>query len=575
MNLDRNLLRRLATEKPPFIRSSLFGSVGVLMLIGQAWALSGIIESLFKGSPLFLPTGLFALFSSLRIILNWAGRHAARQGAAAIREGLSRHLAETVASLGPAFTRSVESGRLATTMLRGTEAIDAWYSRFIPQLVLAIVTPAAILAVVFPADRIAGTIMVLTAPLIPLFMMLIGRSSKAATDRQWSVMNRMSGYFLDMLQGLTTLKLFAQEKARREGIREASETFRRSTMKVLRIAFLSSLTLELVSTIGTAVVAVSIGIRLASGNMPMRPALFTLVLVPDFYLTLRQLGTSFHAGMEGTSASNEMQGILDRKGSGAVPGSKTLVPAEASASPIVLDRASYAFPGSTRPALDEVSCTIPPGTVTALTGPSGSGKSTLLNMLLRFMEPDRGSVALGAIPVRDISPEAWYRCVAWVPQHPFLFNATIRENLLMAKPDASGPEVDQALRQAGLIEMVRSLPEGLDTVIGEQGSRLSGGEAQRLSLARAFLKDAPILLLDEPTSNTDPILESRLRAAMEELMKGRTVVMIAHRLESIREAGQIIVLDKGRVVQQGTHDELLACEGFYRNAVRSSTEVAA
>ena len=488
------------------------------------------------------------------------------------RTAIANSISGTIAALGPSFTRSAQSGRIVTTLLKGVESVDAWFSQYIPQLFLSLIVPVVILVAVFPADWLSGLILVLTAPLIPVFMILIGKRASAATERQWNTMSRMSGNFLDMLQGLSTLKLFAQARTRRDGIAEASENFRRSTMQVLKIAFLSSLTLELVGTLGTAVVAVSIGVRMLGGHLPFRPGFFALLLVPDFYLTLRQLGTKFHAGMEGVTASKEMHEILDRAKEIPEAGSRELTAGELASQPIVLEGVGYRFPGSDKPALDDVSLTIEPGAVTALTGPSGAGKSTLLNLLLRFIEPSEGAISVGDRKAREYSLDSWYQEIAWVPQHPFLFNATIRENLLMARRDATQEEIDNALKQAGLLDMVRSLSEGLETVIGEQGARLSGGEAQRLSLARAFLKDAPLLLLDEPTSHTDPILEAQLRKAMTELMRGRTVVMIAHRLESIRNADRIVVLDGGRLVQSGTHDELMEDEGFYRQAMFSSME---
>jgi ATP-binding cassette subfamily C protein CydD len=579
MNIDRNLMRLLAEQKRPFIFSGLSGAVGAIMLVAQAWALSGIIEIIFRSAPAWqtiMPlAGLFALFSTMRVLCNWAGHHEAKKGTLSIRKTLTERLSGTVAALGPSYTRSEQSGRIVTTLLKGIESVDAWFSLYIPQLFLALIIPVVILVAIFPADWLSGLILVFTAPLIPVFMILIGKKASAATEKQWNTMSRMSGHFLDMLQGLSTLKLFAQAKTRRDGIAEASENFRRSTMQVLKIAFLSSLTLELVGTLGTAVVAVSIGVRLVSGALPFRPGLFALLLVPDFYLTLRQLGTKFHAGMEGVTASKEMHEILDRVTEIPEAGSHELTSGEISARSIVIDNMSYKFPGSDKPALDSVSLTIEPGTVTALTGPSGSGKSTLLNLLLRFIEPGSGTISLDDRNAREFSLDSWHQEIAWVPQHPFLFNATIRQNLLMARRDASNTEIDKALKQAGLFDMVRSLPEGLDTMIGEQGARLSGGEAQRLSLARAFLKDAPLLLLDEPTSHTDPILETQLRRALTELMRGRTVVMIAHRLETIRNADRIVVLEHGRIAQSGRHEELMANEGFYRQAVFSSMEEAA
>ncbi|AAM73042.1 MAG TPA: thiol reductant ABC exporter subunit CydD [Chlorobaculum sp.] len=579
MNIDRNLMRLLAEQKRPFIFSGISGAAGALMLVAQAWVLSGIIETVFRQAPAWqtiLPlVGLFALFSTLRVLFGWAGHHEAKKGTLAIRKTLTERLSGTVAALGPSYTRSGQSGRIVTTLLKGVESVDAWFSQYIPQLFLSLIIPVVILAAVFPADWLSGLILVLTAPLIPVFMILIGKRASAATEKQWNTMSRMSGHFLDMLQGLSTLKLFAQAKTRRDGIAEASENFRHSTMQVLKIAFLSSLTLELVGTLGTAVVAVSIGVRMLGGHLPFRPGFFALLLVPDFYLTLRQLGTKFHAGMEGVTASKEMYEILDRSKEIPKAGSRELTATDISSQPIVFEGVDYRFPGSDKPALDSVSFAIEPGTVTALTGPSGAGKSTLLNLLLRFIEPADGTISLGDRKTQEFNLDSWYRQIAWVPQHPFLFNATIRENLLMARRDATPDEIDNALKQAGLLDMVRSLPDGLETMIGEQGARLSGGEAQRLSLARAFLKDAPVLLLDEPTSHTDPILEAQLRKAMEKLMQGRTVVMIAHRLESIRNADRIVVLDRGRLVQSGTHDELMADKGFYRQAIFSSIEEAA
>jgi ATP-binding cassette subfamily C protein CydD len=579
MNIDRNLMRLLADEKRPFIFSGLSGAVSALMLVAQAWALSGIIELVFRKAPAWqeiLPlVGLFALFSTLRVLFGWAGHHEAKKGTLAIRKTLTGRLSGTVVALGPSYTLSAQSGRIVTTLLKGVESVDAWFSQYIPQLFLSLIVPVVILVAIFPADWLSGLILVLTAPLIPVFMILIGKRASAATEKQWNTMSRMSGNFLDMLQGLSTLKLFAQARTRRDGIAEASENFRHSTMQVLKIAFLSSLTLELVGTLGTAVVAVSIGVRMLGDHLPFRPGFFALLLVPDFYLTLRQLGTKFHAGMEGVTASKEMHEILDLTKEIPETGSLDLDAGVLASRSMVIDNLGYRFPGSDKPALDGVSLTIEPGTVTALTGPSGAGKSTLLNLLLRFIEPSEGAISLGGRKAREYTLDSWYRQITWVPQHPFLFNATIRENLLMARRDATPQDIDKALKQAGLSEMVRSLPEGLETMIGEQGARLSGGEAQRLSLARAFLRNAPVLLLDEPTSHTDPILEAQLRKAMTELMQGRTVVMIAHRLESIRNADRIMVLDDGHLVQSGTHEELMSSEGFYRQAIFSSMEEVA
>ena len=310
------------------------------------------------------------------------------------------------------------------------------------------------------------------------------------------------------------------------------------------------------------------------GKLSFQHALFVLVLTPDFYLPLRQLGTKFHAGMEGVSASKEIFAILDQS-SGAGENKNGLMKQDSAGTyPILCSNLSFTYPDASLPAIDGINFIIPESKTTAIIGPSGSGKSTMINLLLRFLEPGTGSITINNSPIHDIPLEQWHRQISWVPQHPYLFNASLKENILLARPDASEVEMNDALRKTGLASFVNSLPDGLDTMIGEQGSRLSGGEAQRVALARAFLKNAPLLILDEPTSHTDPELEAALRNSMEELMKGRTTVIIAHRLETIRSADQIAVFSQGKITQCGTHDELFTAGGFYHDALLLQQESA-
>ncbi len=576
MNIDRRLFQLLKEERAPFILSLISGGLAASMLIGQAYSLSQVIDGAFMqktGIQKLLPLlALFLCFSLLRMAFNWYSHTEANRGTVLIREKLFNRLSATVGTLGPLYTRSVQSGRLSTTLLKGVEALDAYYSQYIPQIFFALFTPVLIVCTIFPGDWISGLILLCSAPLIPLFMILIGKSASAMTEKQWKTMSRMSGYFLDVLQGLPTLKLFAQSKMQRSAIEEAGEGFRHATMRVLKIAFLSSLTLELVGTLGTAIIAVGIGLRLMAHQLTFQQALFVLVLTPDFYLPLRQLGTKFHAGMEGVSASKEIFAILDQP-QPAIGLKATLLDEESVArKPIHFQDVSYTYPGASQPALEELSITIPAGKRTAIIGPSGAGKSTLINLLLRFQEPGKGEITLEGSPIHSIPLEAWHQRISWVPQHPYLFNATLKENILLGKPDASPEELQEALQKTGLIAFIKALPKGLETMIGEQGSRLSGGEAQRVALARAFLKNAPLLILDEPTSHTDPELEAALRSSMEELMVGRTTVIIAHRLETIRSADQILVINQGKLTQSGTHLELLAAGGFYSDAFHLQQE---
>ena len=578
MNIDRRLFQLLKEERAPFIISLISGVIASGLLIAQAFYLSKIIDSAFIqkiGLEKLLPLlSFFAFFSLLRMAFNWASHSEANRGTIAIREKIFSRLIERVGALGPIYTRSVQSGRLSTTLLKGVEALDAYYSQYIPQIFFALFTPLLIVCTIFPADPISGWILLASAPLIPFFMIVIGKSASAMTEKQWKTMSRMSGYFLDVLQGLPTLKLFAQSRSQRASIEKTGETFRHATMRVLKIAFLSSLTLELVGTIGIAIVAVGIGLRMMDGKLTFQHALFVLVLTPDFYLPLRQLGTKFHAGMEGVSASKEIFAILDQS-SGAGENKNGLIKQDSAGTyPILCSNLSFTYPDASLPAIDGINFIIPESKTTAIIGPSGSGKSTMINLLLRFLEPGAGSITINNSPIHAIPLEQWHRQISWVPQHPYLFNASLKENILLARPDASEVEMNAALRKTGLASFVKSLPDGLDTMIGEQGSRLSGGEAQRVALARAFLKNAPLLILDEPTSHTDPELEAALRNSMEELMKGRTTVIIAHRLETIRSADQIVVFSQGKITQCGTHDELFTAGGFYHDALLLQQESA-
>lgn len=579
MNVDRRLIALAKKHKAPFIVSLVSGTFSALMLVGQAMLLSRIIDGAFLGNKLL--TGLsallwlFALASLLRMLFSWFAHYQAKQGAILVKQELFKKLSTRTGSLGPEYTRSLQSGSLSATLTKGVEALDAYFSQYLPQLWFALAIPLIILIAVATADPLSALILLLSAPLIPLFMVLIGKSAGAMTDRQWQTMSRMSGYYLDRLQGLTTLKLFARSREQRQGIEEAGESFRHATMQVLKIAFLSSLTLELTGTIGTAIIAVGVGIRLLGGHIAFLPALFVLLLTPDFYLPLRQLGLKFHSGKEGVSASKDIFTLLDKADNLPPAGSKELQEHLLQEHAIRLDSISYTYPGAAAPALRDITCLFPAGKTTAITGPSGSGKSTLVSLLLRFMEPEKGSITVNGTAINSLTMDTWLRHIAWVPQHPFLFNASIRENLLLARESASDDELRASLLQAGLDELLQNMPKGLDTIIGEQGTRLSGGEAQRLALARAFLRNAPVLVLDEPTSNTDPLLERSLRTTIQHLMGGKTVIIIAHRQETIRNADNIIVLHNGTITQSGTHEELMAAEGFYRTVQNETVEAVA
>ncbi|MGD8475234.1 MAG: thiol reductant ABC exporter subunit CydD [Anaerolineae bacterium] len=571
IRFDRRLLRRAQTAEGPLALAIALGAGGGAMVVVQAYLLSLVVSQVFLdgrefGDVLYLLVGFLAL-SIARAGMVWGAELAADRVASRVKHDLRARLMAHLMALGPAYTRGERSGELANTAVEGIEALDAYFRQYLPQLALAALVPLTVLIFVFPLDWVSGLVMLLTAPLIPVFMILIGSLAESLTRRQWTSLSRMSAHFLDVLQGLATLKLFGRSREQFRVIAQISDQFRGATMGVLRVTFLSALVLELVATISTAVVAVQIGLRLLYGQLAFQQGFFVLLLAPEFYLPLRLLGTRFHAGMQGIAAAQRIFEVLETPAAAHSARSSGRPATSPKRLDIRFNGVHYAYEEGKRPALNGLSFELPQGRSLALVGPSGAGKSTVAYLMLRFIEPDQGAITVGGQPLDALSPAAWREQVAWVPQNPYLFHGTVAENICLARPDASLDQVESAASQASASGFIEALPKGYGTVIGERGARLSGGEAQRIALARAFLKDAPLLILDEATANLDPEIEAVVQEAMARLLPGRTALIIAHRLSTVYRADRIVVLDRGQLAQEGSHIDLMQQSGLYRRLV--------
>ncbi|CAL9510223.1 Vitamin B12 import ATP-binding protein BtuD [Streptomyces sp. enrichment culture] len=558
--IDPRLLRYARATRLFLVAVVGLGAVGAGLVVAQAVLIAEVVVGAFQhGMPvgeLGTPLLLLAAVAVGRALVGWLTELAAHRASAAVKSELRGRLLERATALGPGWLSGQRTGSLVTLATRGVDALDDYFSRYLPQLGLAVVVPVAVLARIVTEDWVSAAIIVGTLPLIPVFMVLIGWATQSRMDRQWLLLSRLSGHFLDVVAGLPTLKVFGRAKAQAESIRRITAEYRRATMRTLRIAFISSFALELLSTLSVALVAVTIGMRLVHGDMDLSVGLVILILAPEAYLPLRQVGAQYHAAAEGLAAAEEIFSVLETPlpapGTGAVPAG-VLSPVAGGSSSVAggssseVDGLSFEgvtvrYPGRSTDAVSDVSFTVAPGETVALVGPSGAGKSTLLNVLLGFVRPAEGRVRIGEADLAGVDPTEWHRHVAWVPQRPHLYAGTIAENVRLARPDAGDEAVRRALRDAGALEFVDALPEGTGTVLGEDGAGLSAGQRQRLALARAFLADRPVLLLDEPTAALDGATEAEVVAAVRRLAAGRTVLLVVHRPALLAVADRVVRL---------------------------------
>lgn len=548
-----------------------------ILIIFQASFLSQIIDGVFLHKQTISQVQRFLLLLigviGLRGLLSCANTLIANHITGQIKTTIRHRLLTRLSQAGPLSTKDERSGELINTLNSGIDSLDPYFSQYFPQFFLALLVPAIIVGTILSVDPPSAIILLIMVPLLLFLLALAGMMAGTETKRHWKALSLMSAHFLDTLQGLPTLKLFGRDNAAEEQVRRVSERFRQTTMRTLRIAFFSSFILEEGTTISAAIIALEIGLRLLIAQIPFQTALFVLLLTPEFFLPLRLVAARYHAGMTGSIALQRIIELLETPlppqiSSGTLPQQHSKHASKTGIS-ITLEHVSYTYDGQ-RPALHDISFSVAPGQKIALVGPTGAGKTTIAHLLLRFIQADAGYMRLGNRDVSSTSPQEWLRQIAWVPQHPYLFNKTVAENIALGCPTATQAQIREAARLAHADTFIEALPLGYQTLIGEQGARLSGGEAQRISLARAFLKDAPVLILDEATSYLDAEHEAAILESLTRLAQGRTVLLIAHRLSSLHIADQIVVIDAGRVVAIGTHETLSQQSEVYQGFVTSS-----
>jgi ATP-binding cassette, subfamily C, bacterial CydD len=541
--LDQRLVRRARPVRLLLVADVVLGVSAAILVLVQATLLAWIVAQAFAGASLAdvsSELGVLGVVFAGRAALTWGFEVAGRRAASSVLSGLRLGLIERRLRHEPTALDGTEAGEITASAVQGVDSLEAYFARYLPQVVLAVTVPLAVLAWVVRIDAASAGVMLLTLPLVPVFMWLIGRYTAERTREQWEALRLLSTHFLDVVRGLPTLRAFNRGRAQMAVIVEVSDGYRRRTMATLRVGFLSGAVLELAATLGVALVAVTVGVRLADGGLGLQAGLTVLVLAPELYLPLRQLAAQFHASADGLAVAERMLTLLDAPAS-APRGGRLVAPSPAEA-PVRLEQVSFAYPSRPNLVLDRLDLELEPGETVALVGPSGAGKTTVASLLLRFAEPSAGRITAGGIDLADCRTEPWRRLIAWVPQRPTVFRGTAAENLRLGDPGASELRIRDAAALAGADRFLSALPSGYDTLLGDGGRPLSAGERRRVALARAFVRDAPLVILDEPTADLDRTSAEVVAEAIERLRVGRTVLLIAHRPELVQRADRIVAL---------------------------------
>jgi len=547
--LDPRLARRARAVRSLLVVDAVLGVAVALLVLAQAVLIARVAARAFEGASLddvAWPLVLLVVVVFARSGGAWAFEAVGRRAAGDVISQLRLELVESRLRSRPAALDGAQSAEVATAAVSGVDALETTFARYLPQVVLALVVPIAVLVLVASIDLVAAGVMLVTLPLVPVFMWLVGRYTERRARERWRALALLSNHFLDVVRGLPTLRAFNRGQAQVGRIAEVSDEYRRTTMGTLRIAFLSGAVLELAATLGIALVAVVVGVRLVDGRIEFEPALTVLVLAPELYLPLRNLAAHFHASADGAAVAERMLDLSEIEvvatGEGPAP--------DPGHEPIVFEGVSFAYPLRDGDVLTDVDLELRPGETVALVGASGAGKSTLVALLLGFARPGEGRILVGDVDLAGVDLNAWRRRIAYVPQRPTLFHGTVADNIRLGDPGADDDAVRRAAELAGAHDFVSALPRGYDTLVGEAERQLSTGERRRIALARAFLRDSPLVLLDEPTADLDPGRVALVSAAIERLRPGRTVLLVSHRPEVASLGDRVVRLVNGRVVTE-------------------------
>lgn len=534
-----------------------------LFLIVQAFTLSHALTNLWLGQEVFdqsvwLIAFLFTFV--LQQILNVGQESFLDYYTTEQSRLLRQQLLKKVFTAGPKITQAEGAGSISALILEGIERVETYLSLILPKSVRLLIVPLVLLVVVFVLDWVSGLILLIIFPFVILYMVILGHNARENAAHQHESYQRLSNHFLDSLRGIDTLKYFGRSKQHASSIFETSERFRKATMRTLRTATLSGFALDLFATLSLAAVAIMLGLRLMDGSLLLFPSLMVLILAPEYFKPIREFASDYHASLEGSQALSAIRAIINEP---VTEQESEPLSAWSKSSQLVFDNVSFSY--SDHQALRDISLTATGFQKIGVVGLSGSGKSTLLDVLSGFLIPDEGTIKLNGTTAAHLKRSGWQNQVALLPQSPYLFSGTVRENIMFYFPSATPNQVDEALKTVGLEQLVHSLPEGLDTNIGEGGHTISGGEAQRIALARLVLDPSrKVLLFDEPTAHLDIETELELKERMLPLMENRLVIFATHRLHWMQNMDYILVMQDGKIVESGPPSELAMQQGAYR-----------